>query len=206
MDIEKKYDYLREPSPKLNSLSNIVLQITDLSEMVTLELHSHFSKIEVPKNYILLKQGKVCNYIWFIEKGGVRYAHLDKEGKEMNVWFSFENDVVCNSPSFTSQTPSLETILTTESCIVHSISYEALKELINKHHEVALWYIALFEKHYIPHIESRVNDLQFLSAKERYKKLLVYFPNIINRISLGHIASYLNITQETLSRIRANKI
>jgi CRP-like cAMP-binding protein len=62
------------------------------------------------------------------------------------------------------------------------------------------------ELYYISQIEDRIADLQFLDAKERYQKLLNLCPDITNRISLGNIASYLNITQETLSRIRAGKM
>jgi CRP-like cAMP-binding protein len=61
------------------------------------------------------------------------------------------------------------------------------------------------ELHYIAQIEDRLTDLQFLDAKQRYQKLLSLYPDITNRISLGNIASYLNITQETLSRIRSGK-
>jgi CRP-like cAMP-binding protein len=63
----------------------------------------------------------------------------------------------------------------------------------------------MVELHYISQIEDRISDLQFLDAKQRYSKLLEQHPDITNRVSLGHIASYLNITQETLSRIRSAK-
>ncbi|NBO61806.1 MAG: Crp/Fnr family transcriptional regulator, partial [Flavobacteriia bacterium] len=61
------------------------------------------------------------------------------------------------------------------------------------------------ENFYVHQIEDRISDLQFLSATQRYEKLLAQYPSISQRISLGHIASYLNITQETLSRIRGGK-
>ena len=77
--------------------------------------------------------------------------------------------------------------------------------LLIKHHSFALWYIRLVELHYVTQIEDRVSDLQLLDAKQRYQKLLLQSPDINNRVSLKHIASYLNITQETLSRIRAGK-
>jgi hypothetical protein len=64
----------------------------------------------------------------------------------------------------------------------------------------------LVEQHYVAQIEDRIADLQFLNAKQRYQKLLNLYPEITHRISLGNISSYLYITQETLSRIRAGKL
>jgi CRP-like cAMP-binding protein len=89
---------------------------------------------------------------------------------------------------------------------MYSIEYTAVQSLLKKHHSFALWYIKLVELHYVSQIEDRIADLQFLDAKQRYQKLLNLYPDITNRLSLGNIASYLNITQETLSRIRAGKL
>lgn len=166
----------------------------------------HFQHLEYPKNYFLLKQGRPCKYLWFLVEGAVRYLYTDLEGKESNVWFSFDNDVVTDAPSFVSQKPSNESIQLLEDSELYAIEYNQIQSLLQKHHSFALWYIKLVEKHYVSQIEDRIADLQFLSAKQRYEKLLTQFPNISNRINLGHIASYLNITQETLSRIRAGKL
>jgi CRP-like cAMP-binding protein len=89
---------------------------------------------------------------------------------------------------------------------LYSITYASLQTLLQKHHSFALWYIKLVEVHYVSQIEDRIADLQFLDAKQRYQKILTQQPDITNRVSLGNIASYLNITQETLSRIRAGKL
>jgi CRP-like cAMP-binding protein len=89
---------------------------------------------------------------------------------------------------------------------LYSIEHADLQALLQKHHSFAIWYIKLVEFHYVSQIEDRVADLQFLDAKQRYQKLLNQYPDITNRVSLGNIASYLNITQETLSRIRAGKL
>lgn len=189
-----------------NNLSNLLNAVYPLPLPVLEEASSLFQHFEYPKNYNLLKQGKVCKYLWFLSKGAVRYFYTDKEGKESNVWFSFENDFITDTCSFVQQIPSYETIQLLEDSELIAIDYNSIQTLLQKHHSFALWYIKLVEKHYISQIEDRINDLQFLSAKQRYEKLLLQFPHITNRVSLGHIASYLNITQETLSQIRAGKM
>ncbi len=162
--------------------------------------------LEYPKKYFLLKQNRICNYLWFLTKGAVRYFYTTEDGKELNVWFSFEGDIISDAPSFANQSPAFESIQLLEDSELYALPYDSLQSLLAKHHAFALWYIKLIEKHYVSQIEDRLGDLQFLNASERYHKLLVKFPNITNRVSLGHIASYLNITQETLSRIRAGKL
>jgi len=187
------------------SLSHFLQSIYPLPDHVLEEVSSKFQPMEYPKNYFLLKQNNVCRHLWFLEKGCVRYFHADGDGKEHNVWFSFEQEIVTDAPSVINGHASFENIQLLEDCTLFSIPYQDIQLLLENHHSFALWYIKLVEKHYISQIEDRLADLQFLSAKQRYEKLLGQFPGITNRISLGHIASYLNITQETLSRIRAGK-
>jgi CRP-like cAMP-binding protein len=139
-------------------------------------------------------------------QGAVRYFYTNDQGEETNTWFSLDTQIITDAPSLVNQTPSQESIQLMEDSELYSIEYAEIQTLLQKHHSFALWYIRLVELHYISQIEDRIADLQFLGAKERYLKLLNLYPDITNRISLGNIASYLNITQETLSRIRAGKI
>jgi CRP-like cAMP-binding protein len=188
------------------NITTFINSINPLPNDILEDVISHFQHLEYPKNYFLLKQGRPCKYLWFLVKGSVRYFYLDDDGKENNVWFSLDADVVTDAPSFASQKPSNENIQLLEDSELYAIEYNHLKALLNKHHAFALWHINLIEKYYISQIEDRIGDLQFLTAKQRYEKLLAQFPSISNRLSLGHIASYLNITQETLSRIRSGKL
>jgi CRP/FNR family transcriptional regulator, anaerobic regulatory protein len=180
--------------------------IYPLPATVMEDVLGHLQYLEYPKNYFLLKEGRTCRCLWFLMKGAVRYFYVHEDGKEHNVWFSFDNDIVADASSLVSQKASEENIQLLEDSELYAIEYIDLQNLLQKHHSFALWYIKLIEKYYIAQIEDRVADLQFLSAKQRYEKLLTQFPNISNRINLGYIASYLNITQETLSRIRAGKL
>jgi CRP-like cAMP-binding protein len=188
------------------TLEDIIQSTYLLPEQVLEEVLGHFQHSEYPKNYFLLKAGKPCKHIWFMTQGAVRYFYTNDQGKETNTWFSLDTQIITDAPSLVNQTPSQESIQLMEDSELYSIEYANIQTLLQNHHSFALWYIRLVELHYISQIEDRIADLQFLDAKERYQKLLNLCPDITNRISLGNIASYLNITQETLSRIRAGKM
>ena len=188
------------------TLEDTIQSIYLLPEQALKDVLEHFQHQEYPKNYFLLKPGKTCQHLWFMTKGAVRFFYTNDIGKEMNTWFSLDNQIVTDTTSFVKQEPAQESIQLMEDSEMYSIEYTALQALLQKHHSFALWYIKLVELHYVTQIEDRLSDLQFLDAKQRYQKLLNLYPEIANRISLGNIASYLNITQETLSRIRADKL
>ncbi len=187
-------------------IATFIQSIYPLPNDILEDVTSHFQHLEYPKNYFLLKQGRSCKHLWFLIKGAIRYFYIDEEGKESNVWFSLDTDIVTDTPSFASQNFATINIQLLEDSELYAIEYNDLKNLLQKYHSFALWHITLIENYYIAQIEDRISDLQFLTAKQRYEKLLAQFPSISNRVSLGHIASYLNITQETLSRIRSGKL
>jgi CRP-like cAMP-binding protein len=187
-------------------IENIIQSIYSLPPQTLEDILVHFQHLEYPKNYFLLKPGKPCKHLWFMTKGAARYFYTNEQGKEINTWFSLDTQIITDTTSFVHQEPSQESIQLLEDSEMFAIEYDALQTLLQKHHSFALWYIKLVELHYISQIEDRIADLQFLDAKQRYQKLLNMYPDITNRISLGNIATYLNITQETLSRIRAGKL
>lgn len=188
-----------------NELKALLCKNAPLPNSILEELMANLTFDEYPKNYFLLKEGRICRKIWILVQGSVKFSVIDPSGKSINVWFSFEGETVNNIHSFNNQIPSKESIQLTEDSSFFSISYDKIQALLEKHHAFALWYIKLLNNNYIPFIEQRLFNLQFLSATERYHNLLNTHPDILQRISLGNIASFLNISQETLSRIRAKK-
>jgi CRP-like cAMP-binding protein len=187
-------------------IASFIQNIYPLPDNILEDVLFHFKHFEYPKKYFLLKAGKPCKYLWFMTKGAVRYFYTNDQGKEMNTWFSLDTQIITDTTSFVKQEPAQESIQLMEDSEMYAIEYTALQALLQKHHSFAFWYIKLVELHYVSQIEDRISDLQFLDAKQRYQKLLSIYPDITNRVSLGNIASYLNITQETLSRIRAGKL
>ena len=163
-------------------------------------VESSFEQQVFSKNDYLLTEGKICRHLYFLEKGAVRgYYNLDR--KEITYWFAFENDFVTSFHSFITQQPSVENIQFLEGSIVWCISKEKLATLFNDYHEIERLVRIAYEKYYI-RLEERFVGAQFKTASERYENLLHQSPHILERVPLGYIASYLGISQETLSRIR----
>lgn len=115
-----------------------------------------------------------------------------------------EGEFIISVYSFFSRRPSFENIEVLEDCIVQSINWDQLQAIYKQYPEFNLTGRIITEQYYIQS-EERSIQLQTLSGKERYEKLLREYPGILQKASLGHIASYLGIKQETLSRIRGHK-
>lgn len=176
-----------------------------LPKEVIEELLSKLTLIELPSNSYLLREGNICKDIWLIEKGLARHFNVDNKGKERNTWFAAEESITTELYSLINNVPSKESIQLIEDSKIYKLCYADILELLNKHHQFCIWYLKIIEQFYFKQTDKRINELQFLDATQRYNELLQHNPSFNQRISLGNIASYLNITQETLSRIRARK-
>jgi CRP-like cAMP-binding protein len=139
--------------------------------------------------------------LYFLQTGALRGCY-NLQGKEVTHWFAFAEDFVTSFHSFITGKPAIETIQLMEGSILWSISKTRLMELMDQFHEIERVVRVAYEKYYI-RLEERFINAQFKTAKERYDDLIEQSPYIINRVPLGYIASYLGISQETLSRIRS---
>lgn len=164
-------------------------------------LQDCFEEVVLSKNEYLLTEGQLCRHLYFVERGSLRgYYTLD--GKEITHWFGFENDFVTSFHSFITMEPAVENIQLLEGSILWSISKESLTGLLNRYHEIERVLRIAYEKYYI-RLEERFVNAQFKTAAERYEQLAERMPHILDRVPLGQVASYLGISQETLSRIRS---
>lgn len=164
------------------------------------ELHKVTYSLELPRDSFLLERGQVCNHLHFIVEGAVRAVQYNN-GKEVIPWFAFEGDIVNSHLSFTYRQPSLKSIILISDCKFLSMTYESLQYLYSKD---LIWQHlsrCFIERYYID-LQERLISFLSLSAAERYEQLLQKYPNIEDRVNLGHIASYLGISQATLSRLR----
>jgi len=187
----------------MEKLFLILGQLMPLSVELKEDLSMKVYVRKAKKKEILISEGKVCNQLFFIKKGFLRGFHY-QNGKEITAWFGFENDFATSSYSFVSQKVGYETVEVIEDSILYVITHEDLDSIYVKHPEFNYVGRLLTEKYYIDLME-RVLSLQFQSGKESYEQLVATHPHILKRASLGHIASYLGISQETLSRIRAKR-
>jgi len=184
----------------MNPLIRFLKKYGHLDSEIELELNSKIKCITKQKGDFFLKQGQAVSNLGVIEKGLVR-AYYIKNEIEVNSWFAFENEIIGSvMPMFFSQ-PSFEYIQFLEPSTVYYISINDLNELYNKNPELNLFGKKLAE-YLCMLLEIRINSLQTESAEQRYKSLIENYPQTLQRVSLGHIASYLGVKQETLSRIR----
>jgi CRP-like cAMP-binding protein len=181
----------------IKHLSTILSISKDLEqELQEITIKQHFSKGE-----IIINCYERCENIYFIEKGLVRGYYYD-DGKEITHWFAQEQEFATSFYSFITSSPALENVEALEETEVIKISNAALQHLYKTFQETERLGRIITENYYIK-LEERILNLQFKTAKERYQKLIITKPSLLQRVSLGQIASYLGITQETLSRIRA---
>lgn len=182
------------------SLFDTVSRYKSISEQAKQALMAVVQKKKYPKGYLLVKAGKVCQELYFLEKGCLR-AYYDADGKEVTSWFAFEDSFATSFYSFISQQPALENIVLMEEAELIVIRYQDLQNLYTQFHELETLGRLINEQYYVK-LEERIVSRQFKTAKEIYDALLQNTPHILQRVPLGYVASYLGITQETLSRIR----
>jgi len=185
----------------MHSLFSHIKNYYTLTTAAEEALHDCFQKMIAAKNDYLLNEGQVCRHLYFIETGSVR-GFYNVDGKEITHWFAFENDFVTSFHSFTTRQASVENLQLMESSILWRISKEQLTSLFNRYHEIERLVRIAYEKYYI-RLEERYVNAQFKAARELYENMLRQTPHILERVPLGYVASYLGISQETLSRIRS---
>ncbi|GAB3266258.1 Crp/Fnr family transcriptional regulator [Larkinella harenae] len=155
------------------------------------------------KGQYLLREGQVCRVIWYIEKGYLR-TFYNKDGQEINTRFSFEHSFVTDLKSLRSETPANYSILTGEDATVWAFEKEKLLRLYRQSVEIESFGRNLLEQMLIEQ-EEHGNLFKLYSPAERYQYMIQHQPRLLQRVSLGQLASYLGIARETLSRIRKNR-
>lgn len=175
-------------------------EISGMSEESMRLLYAHTHTQQLLRGQMLLKEGQVCRNIYFIETGQLRTYYV-KNGKEINLNFSFENNFVTNLKSFLSGTPSDYYIKASEPTLVWKFTNEQLLLLYQQSCELESFGRKLMERLLIKQ-EDHSNLFKLYSPTERYHYVAKYYPNLLQRVSLSQLASYLGISRETISRIR----
>jgi CRP-like cAMP-binding protein len=164
------------------------------------ELDNLFPLKEIFKGDHLFREGNICKHLFYIKKGLARVYYDSDTGKDITLWFSAENSLLTAIDSFYLNKPTRDNCEALEDMIVYTITQSQLETLLKSQKGAQIVFYIMYEvtRKMAEHMES----IRFHSAKERYLALISNYPAILQRASLGHIASYLGITQETLSRIR----
>jgi CRP-like cAMP-binding protein len=167
-------------------------------------LVSKMKKHEFPKKHILIKGGVIDKNYYFIENGLTR-SYCIIEGEETTTWFSKEGELAFSMLSCYENKPGFEYVDLLEDSIVYSIPVNELNKLYDSNIEIANWSRIVHQKAFLD-LEYRHIAMTTQSAKERYINFTKDKSDLFKRIKLGYIASFLGVTQVTLSRLRAEPI
>lgn len=160
------------------------------------------SVVRLKKNEILQQIGKTCRTIYFVNHGAARIFYY-KDGLEITEYFAFEKDLIIRAESLFTNQPSQKGIICMEDTEFISIPSEPLFSLFDSHHDIERLFRKLIQNAYVETVR-RIELIQFNTAEERYQALLANHPEVLQKVPLKFIASYLGITQVSLSRIRGS--
>lgn len=174
-----------------------VCPISELSEQLLVDI---CREVSIVKGKNLQEIGHTCKTVYFVQKGVVRIYYF-KDAIDITESFEFENAFVARAESLFTGQPSRKAIQALEPTKLVAIDSTRLFKLFDTHPDLERLFRKIIEVSYVRTI-NRIESLQFNAAEERYKSLLKESPDVLKRIPLKYIASYLGITQVSLSRIR----
>lgn len=183
------------------NIYEIIGKIDSIPETSMEKLLRCLTPMTFPKGYHVLEAGKVETNIFFLEKGIAR-AYIPFDGKEITFWIGKEGSPIVSLKSYVNDQQGYETIELMEDSILYVLRRKDLYELFNEDIHIANWGRKFAETEFL-HTEERLIPLLFTTGSERYKQLIENNPDLLQRIPLEHLASYLGITPVSLSRIRA---
>ena len=186
---------------------NVALELSrqtvlSISKEALEKLASILVRTEIKKGQNFLNEGDVCKQIGFVQKGLVRQYYY-KNKKEFTEHFSCEGDVFICIESFLRQVPSRLIVEALENTVIYGLPHDEVLALGAECYEIEVLYRGLLENSLILS-QVKMDMFRMETANERYNRLLREQPEIVKRAPLSHIASYLLMTPETLSRVRAN--
>lgn len=167
-------------------------------------LESVIVPMRFAKNEMILREGEICRNIYYVEKGLVRQFYF-KKGKDVTEYMAVEGSVVLCIESLFKEEPTQLQIKAIEPAIVYAIPKAKLEEVALHNVNIQILYRKILEESLIQS-QIHADMVRFETAKDRYLRLYKMSPKLILRAPLVYIASYLQMTPETLSRVRANTI
>lgn len=167
-------------------------------------LASTIKKIEPKKGDLLLKEGEIAKYIYWISSGMLRQFYY-KNGRDVTEHFACEGQAaICIASMFKKEGSTL-LVEAIEDSVIHLMPYDNLIKLSETTPSFANFLRKLLESSLIVSQE-KADSWRYETVRERYERFLREYPNAAKRASVNHIASYLLMTPETLSRVRSGSL
>jgi CRP-like cAMP-binding protein len=184
----------------MNSLLNSIQSLITLSPAEVDTVTSLFKERTYKKGDFFLEEGRTCKHVGFITKGLMRY-YINHDGEEKTYAFSQENEYVCNYESFLPQKPSSKIIQALEDSEVFVISYDDLQVLYAKLREGERFGRIAIEGVFVKLLQD-VSSFYTETPELRYERFIKNHADLQQRISQYHIASFVGVKPQSLSRIR----
>lgn len=184
-------------------IDKIALNYSNLEKETISDWEMNSKIIEYKKGERIITEGQQRHKLFYIIKGSLKAYYINNDKKIVD-WFAFKNEFITSSTSFLTDEPSLHYIETMEDCVILETDKSKVELLCKRNHDYEHLFRIILSK-VIVQFRHRIFSLQFKTVKQRYESLITQYPKIESIVPLGDIATFLGITQETLSRIRANK-
>jgi|SRR5690606_28077104 len=176
---------------------------TNIADHQLDKIVSFFKPKAIKKNTILVSEGQVCKELYFVNSGCIRTYYINEKGQEKTRYVAFDGSVATSICSFISQKGSFEFVDALEDAELFVISHKDFYQLVADLPQWAQFYRSFLEMAYL-YQNKKIENLVTLSAKQRYDQLMTEEPKYIQRLSNKILASYLDIAQETLSRLKSD--
>jgi len=177
--------------------------VSPISKGAMDEFDKHTFPVFLEKKKYLLKPGVIADHFYFILKG-VIHGYIKEEGKQITTWINEENEIVGSIRTLGSNSPCEEYLQALEDCELIAIPIRVTEEVFYKYPETNVVARRLWEHNYRG-AEERAYLGRIPSAEKKYRQFMKTQPNLMSRVSLKYIASFLGMTVETLCRIRARQ-
>lgn len=187
----------------IHKLRSLIEKYTPVSDNDWQQIKADFQVQAFSKDELILEEGKVCKYFYFFEKGLVRFC-CNVDGEDVTKNFGLAPYCFTSKVSFRNQSPAKESIQALEDTVVWRISYTQYQKL----EKIESWNI--FMRKLIgeiqEYVENRMLEAKIYTAEKNYENLLKRYPaDLMQRIPLKYLASFLGVAPQSLSRIR-NKL
>jgi CRP-like cAMP-binding protein len=192
---------MQQPEPAaIASLLTVLRHLYPLSPEAEQYLQQHVTVTTVAKRKLLLKEGMICEHIYFVVKGALR--GFTREGqKDITTWITIENEMVTSILGLDERVKAIENIQALEKCELLALTYADLQVLYERFPESNILARKILQRYYAD-AEKRAFIARLTKAENKYRYFLLRHQDLSNRIPLKYIASYLGVTLETLSRTR----
>ncbi|WP_159520483.1 Crp/Fnr family transcriptional regulator [Sunxiuqinia indica] len=183
----------------MEQLINYIEEFVKLDDDAKAALHELTEMEHFSKNKYILEPGQRCNKIWFLKRGMVRKFYLN-DGQEETVWIHTENQTFTSLESYAQNTPSKEYLQACEDSELICIT-KGNSEKLAEFPKIVAFVNAMMGREFA-NIDKHTKALNQRDAKGKYEYLREIAPELLKRAKLGHIASIIGVSRETVSRIR----